>query len=122
MKRITLGASGLDIGRIGLGCMGMSAFYSGAGQDDLGSIATVHRAIDLGVTFFDTAEIYGPHANEELLAIALKNRRDEVTIATKFGYLPRKDGTRGLGGSATNVRLSVEGSLTRLGTDRIDLY
>lgn len=123
MKHITLGTHGLNIGRLGLGCMGMSAFYSGAGKDDAGSIATLHRAIDLGVTFFDTAEIYGPYLNEELLARAFKDRRDEVTIATKFGtILNRGDRTRGLDGSAENVRLSVEGSLKRLGTDHIDLY
>jgi aryl-alcohol dehydrogenase-like predicted oxidoreductase len=123
MKHITLGTNGLDIGRLGLGCMGMSAFYSGAGQDDDHSVATLHRAIDLGVTFFDTAEMYGPYLNEELLARAFKDRRDEVTIATKFGtLLHRGDGSRGLDGSAENVRLSVEGSLKRLGTDHIDLY
>ncbi len=123
MKHITLGTNGLDIGRIGLGCMGMSAFYTGANLDNAASIATLHRAIDLGVTFFDTAEIYGPYLNEELLAEAFKGRRDEVTIATKFGtLLHRGDGSRGLDGSAENVRLSIEGSLKRLRTDHIDLY
>ena len=123
MKHITLGTNGLDVGRLGLGCMGMSAFYTGAGKDDAGSIATIHRAIDLGVTFFDTAEIYGPYANEELLAKAFDGKRDQVTIATKFGtILHRGDDSRGLDGSAENVRLSVEGSLTRLNTDHIDLY
>jgi aryl-alcohol dehydrogenase-like predicted oxidoreductase len=123
MKHITLGTNGLEVGRLGLGCMGMSAFYSGAGQDDAGSIATIHRAIDLGVTFFDTAEMYGPYINEELLAKAFDGKRDQVTIATKFGtLLHRGDGSRGLDGSAENVRLSVEGSLTRLNTDHIDLY
>jgi aryl-alcohol dehydrogenase-like predicted oxidoreductase len=103
--------------------MGMSAFYSGAGADDAGSIRTIHRALDLGVTFLDTAEIYGPYTNEELIARALGGRRDRVVLATKFGtILHRGDGTRGLDGSPENVRLSVEGSLKRLGTDHIDLY
>jgi aryl-alcohol dehydrogenase-like predicted oxidoreductase len=103
--------------------MGMSAYYSGAGQDDAGSIATIHRAIDLGVTFFDTAEMYGPYINEELLARALDGKRDQVKIATKFGtLLHRGDGSRGLDGSPENVRISVEGSLARLSTDHIDLY
>jgi len=123
MKHITLGTNALEVSRIGLGCMGMSAFYSGAGQDDTGAIATIHRAMDLGVTFFDTAEIYGPYTNETLLGRAFAGRRDEVVIATKFGtILHRGDGTRGLDGSAENIRLSVEGSLQRLGTDYIDLY
>ena len=123
MKKVTLGSNGLEVGRLGLGCMGMSAFYSGAGRDDTGSIATIHRAIDLGVTLFDTAEIYGPYTNEELLGRALAGRRDEVVVATKFGtILHRGDGSRGLDGSRENVRISVEGSLKRLGTDYIDLY
>jgi aryl-alcohol dehydrogenase-like predicted oxidoreductase len=127
MKHITLGTtpgtSGLDVGRLGLGCMGMSAFYSGARTDDAESIRTIHRAIDLGVTLFDTAEIYGPYLNEELLGKAVADRRDQVSIATKFGtILHRSDNTRGLDGSPENVRLSVEGSLKRLGTDHIDLY
>jgi aryl-alcohol dehydrogenase-like predicted oxidoreductase len=123
MKHITLGTNGLEVSRIGLGCMGMSAFYSGAGQNDASAIATIHRAIDLGVTFFDTAEIYGPFTNESLLGKALAGRREKVVIATKFGtILHRGDGTRGLDGSAENIRLSVDGSLSRLDTDYIDLY
>ncbi|MEC5170912.1 aryl-alcohol dehydrogenase-like predicted oxidoreductase [Glaciihabitans sp. GrIS 2.15] len=123
MKHITLGTNGLEVSRIGLGCMGMSAFYSGAGRDDAGAIATIHRAIDLGVTFFDTAEIYGPYTNESLLGQALAGRREKVVIATKFGtILHRGDSTRGLDGSAENIRLSVDGSLSRLDTDYIDLY
>lgn len=123
MKKIQLGSQGLEASRLGLGCMGMSAFYTGSGQDDAGSIRTIHRAMELGVTFFDTAEMYGPYANEELLAKAFAGRRDEVVIATKFGtLLHRGDGSRGLDGSAENVRLSVEGSLKRLNTDYIDLY
>ncbi len=122
MRRATLG-NGLQVGRIGLGCMGMSAFYTGAGTDEAASIETIHRAIDLGVTLFDTAEMYGPYLNEELLGRALAGRRDQVVVATKFGtILHRGDGSRGLDGSAENVRLAVEGSLRRLGTDYIDLY
>jgi aryl-alcohol dehydrogenase-like predicted oxidoreductase len=121
VKHITLG--GLDVSRIGLGCMGMSAFYSGARADDAESTRTIHRAIDVGVTLFDTAEMYGPYLNEELLGKALGPRRDQVVVATKFGtILHRTDGSRGLDGSAENVRLAVEGSLERLGTDHIDLY
>jgi aryl-alcohol dehydrogenase-like predicted oxidoreductase len=121
MKHVKLGT--LDVSRLGLGCMGMSAFYSGAGTDDAESIRTIHRATELGVTFFDTAEIYGPYLNEELVGRALSDRRDQVVIATKFGtILHRGDGSRGLDGSPENVRLSVEGSLQRLGTEYIDLY
>jgi aryl-alcohol dehydrogenase-like predicted oxidoreductase len=124
MKHITLGTNTpLEVGRIGLGCMGMSAFYTGAGRDDAESIRAIHRAIDLGVTLFDTAEMYGPYLNEELLGKAVADRRDAVVIATKFGTIRhRTDGNRGLDGSPENVRLSVEGSLDRLGTDHIDLY
>ncbi|WP_104180773.1 aldo/keto reductase [Arthrobacter sp. B0490] len=122
MKTITLG-SGLDVSRLGLGCMGMSAFYTGSGKDDAGSTATLHRALDLGVTFFDTAEMYGPYANEELLGRAFRDRRDDVVLATKFGTIRHTAGdAMGLDGSPENVRLSVEGSLQRLGTDYIDLY
>jgi aryl-alcohol dehydrogenase-like predicted oxidoreductase len=123
MKKIALGTNRLEVSRLGLGCMGMSAFYTGAGTDEAGSIATIHRAMELGVTFFDTAEIYGPYTNEELLAKAFAGRRDQVVIATKFGtILHRSTNERGLDGSAENVRLSVEGSLKRLNTDYIDLY
>ncbi|MHA7287137.1 aldo/keto reductase [Arthrobacter sp. MDT3-44] len=122
MKTITLG-SGLDVSRLGLGCMGMSAFYTGSGKDDAGATRTIHRALDLGVTFFDTAEIYGPYTNEELLGRALRGRRDEAVIATKFGTIRHTAGdARGLDGSQENVRLSVEGSLKRLAVDSIDLY
>ena len=122
MKKITLGTNGLEVSRLGLGCMGMSAFYTGAGTDEAGSIATIHRALELGVTLFDTAEMYGPYENEKLLAKALKGRRDEAVIATKFGTLNHQTNERQLDGSATNVRASVEGSLERLQTDHIDLY
>jgi aryl-alcohol dehydrogenase-like predicted oxidoreductase len=123
MKKVKLGTKQLEVSRLGLGCMGMSAFYTGSGQDDAGAIKTIHRAMDLGVTFFDTAEIYGPYTNEELLGRALAGHRSEAVIATKFGtILHRTDDSRGLDGSAENVRLSVEGSLKRLNTDYIDLY
>jgi aryl-alcohol dehydrogenase-like predicted oxidoreductase len=102
--------------------MGMSAFYGSTDADE--AIATVHRAIELGVTFLDTAELYGPHDNEELLGRALAGRRDEVVIATKFGVKPNADGPAGrrLDGTPENVRQSIEGSLKRLNTDRVDLY
>ncbi|MCS5733635.1 aldo/keto reductase [Herbiconiux daphne] len=124
MKHITLGRqSPLDVSQLGLGCMGMSAFYTGAGVDEAESIRTIHRAIDLGVTLFDTAEMYGPYENEILLGKALGGRRGDVVVATKFGTLRhRTDDSYGLDGSAENVRLAVEGSLRRLGTDYIDLY
>jgi len=123
VKSINLGTGGPVVGRIGLGLMGMSAFYTGSGTDEQGSIATIHRALELGVTLLDTAEIYGPYTNEELLGKAIAGRREEAVIATKFGtILHRGDGTRGIDGSAENVRLSIEGSLKRLGTDYIDIY
>jgi aryl-alcohol dehydrogenase-like predicted oxidoreductase len=113
----------LDVSRIGLGAMGMSFGYTGAGTDDAESIRTIHRALDLGVTFIDTAEIYGPFTNEELVGQALKGRRDEVVLATKFGMLSHAGGGPGtLDSSPANIRTAVEGSLRRLGTDRIDLY
>jgi aryl-alcohol dehydrogenase-like predicted oxidoreductase len=121
MKKITLGTNGLEVSRLGLGCMGMSAFYTGAG-DEAGSIATIHRALELGVTFFDTAEMYGPYENEKLLAKAFKGRREDAVIATKFGTLNHATNERTLDGSPANVRASVEGSLERLQTDYIDLY
>ncbi len=121
MKHTSLG--NLDVSRLGLGTMGMSAFYTGAQADDAESTRTIHRALDLGVTFFDTAEIYGPYVNEELLSTALGSRRDQVIVATKWGtILHTSTNERGLDGSPENLRLSVEGSLRRLGTDYIDLY
>lgn len=99
----------------------MSVAYAGAGSDDAESIRTVHRAIDLGVTLIDTAEVYGPYANEELLARALRGRRDQVVLATKFGLISHT-GRDGLDSSPANVRLAVDGSLRRLATDHIDLY
>ena len=121
MQSAHLGA--LQVARIGLGAMGMSHGYTGAGSDDAEAIRTIHRALDLGVTLIDTAEIYGPYTNEELVGRALKGRRDQVVIATKFGLVAH-DG-RGpwiLDSSPANIRIAVEGSLQRLGTDRIDLY
>lgn len=125
MKTIALGSTGLQVSPIGLGLMGISAFYTGAGADDAGGARTVLGALDLGVTFLDTAEMYGPYTNEELLGKTLADagRRDEAVIATKFGTIRhRVSGERGLDGSPENIRLAVEGSLRRLRTDRIDLY
>jgi aryl-alcohol dehydrogenase-like predicted oxidoreductase len=121
MKHIKLGT--LDVGRIGLGGMGMSAAYTGAGADDAESIRTIHRALDLGVTLIDTAEIYGPFTNEELVAQAIKGRRDGVVLATKFGLVSHAGGGPwNLDSSPANIRTAIEGSLRRLGTDHIDLY
>ena len=113
----------LDVARIGLGAMGMSHGYDGACSDDAESIRTIHRAIELGVTLIDTAEIYGPYINEELVGQALKGRRDDVVLATKFGLVSHAGaGAWNLDSTPANVRTAVEGSLKRLGTDRIDLY
>jgi aryl-alcohol dehydrogenase-like predicted oxidoreductase len=111
----------LQVGRIGLGAMGMSAAYSIGGFDDAESIRTIHRALDLGVTLIDTAEAYGPYINEELLARALQGRRDQVVLATKFGLISHT-GRDGLDSSPDNIRVAVDGSLKRLGTDYVDLY
>jgi aryl-alcohol dehydrogenase-like predicted oxidoreductase len=119
MKQAHLGD--LQVGRIGLGAMGMSAAYSIGGFDDAESIRTVHRAIDLGVTLIDTAEVYGPFVNEELLARALQGRRDRVVLATKFGLISHT-GRDGLDSSPDSIRVAVDGSLKRLATDHIDLY
>ena len=113
----------LEVSRIGLGAMGMSHGYTGAGSDDAESIRTIHRALDLGVTLIDTAEIYGPYVNEELVGRALQGRRDQVVLATKFGLVSH--GGRGpwtIDSSPDNIRTAVDGSLKRLGTDYIDLY
>ncbi|HAD85030.1 MAG TPA: aldo/keto reductase [Brevundimonas sp.] len=120
MKMRKLGLNGPEVSAVGLGCMGMSAFYGGA--DEAQSIAVIHRALDLGVTLFDTAEMYGPHTNEVLVGKALKDRRDEAFIATKFGINRQPDGSAVTDGSPANVRRAVEGSLSRLGVDHIDLY
>jgi aryl-alcohol dehydrogenase-like predicted oxidoreductase len=103
--------------------MGMSAYYTGAGTDDAESIRTIHRALELGVTFLDTAEVYGPYANEELVARAIAGRRDQVVVATKFGNISHLDGSaRRYDSRPANIRIAVDGSLKRLGTDHIDLY
>jgi aryl-alcohol dehydrogenase-like predicted oxidoreductase len=117
-----LGTEGLVVSDIGLGCMGMSFAYGPAERDERESIRTIHRALELGVTFFDTAEAYGPYTNEELLARALEGKRDQAVIATKFGFTFGSDGAvNGLDSKPGHVREAVEGSLHRLKTDRIDL-
>jgi len=121
MKYISLG--GLDVSRVGLGTMAMSGYYLDPDSSDAESIRTIQQALDLGVTHIDTAEIYGPYANEELVGRALKGRRDGVVVATKFGLVSHSgDGPGVLDSSPANIRTAVEGSLKRLGTDRIDLY
>ena len=121
MKHVSLG--GLDISRIGLGTMAMSGYYLDPDSSDAESIRTIQRALELGVTHVDTAEIYGPYANEELVGRALEGRRDDVVLATKFGFVSHAGAGPGvLDSSPANIRTAVEGSLRRLGTDRIDLY
>jgi len=124
MKHVTLGTDGLDVSRIGLGCMGMSDFYTGSGQDDAQSLRVIGRAPDLGVTFFDTSDMYGPHTNEILVGKALRRASDDVVLATKFGVVrdPDDPSRRGIDGSPEYVRRSIEGSLRRLGRDHVDLY
>jgi aryl-alcohol dehydrogenase-like predicted oxidoreductase len=122
MDTIALGSQGLEVSRQGLGCMGMSDFYGAL--DDGESIATIHRALELGVTLFDTADIYGPYTNEVLVGQALASRRDEAVIATKFGIVrdPDDPAQRAVNGRPEYVRAACEGSLARLGVDHIDLY
>jgi len=113
----------LEVSRIGLGTMGMSTAYTGAGTDEPGSIRTIHRALELGVTLIDTAEVYGPYTNEELVGRAISGRRDQVVLATKFGMISHAGGGPGhLDSSPANIRTALEGSLRRLGTDHVDLY
>jgi aryl-alcohol dehydrogenase-like predicted oxidoreductase len=122
MEKRTLGSQGLEVSAEGLGCMGMSEFY-GPG-DEAESIATIHRALDLGVNFLDTADMYGPHTNEELVGRAIRGRRGEVVLATKFGVVrdPNDPTRRGISGRPEYVRQACDGSLKRLGVDHIDLY
>jgi aryl-alcohol dehydrogenase-like predicted oxidoreductase len=119
MEQRELGTSGLQVSALGLGCMGMSAFYGTT--DEAESIATIRRSLELGISFLDTAELYGPYTNEELVGRAVAGRRDEYVIATKFG-VRIDDGRRRRDGSPANVRRSAEASLKRLGVDHIDLF
>ena len=121
METRKLGSQGLEVSELGLGCMGMSEFYGTPDEDE--SIATIHRAIEIGVTFLDTADMYGPFTNEKLVGKAISDRRDEVTLATKFGNERKEDGTRvGVNGKPDYVRKACDASLQRLGVDHIDLY
>jgi len=120
MQKRTLG-QGLEVGAMGLGCMGMSEFYGGGDEDE--AIRTIHRALELGIDFLDTADMYGPFTNEKLVGRAIADRRDRVVLATKFGNVRGENGERlGIDGSPEYVRKACDASLRRLGTDHIDLY
>ncbi len=122
MRMRMLGPDGLRVSAMGLGCMGMSDFYGA--RDDEESIATIHAALGAGVNFLDTADMYGPHINEELVGRAIKGRRDQVVLATKFGIVrdPANPSLRGFNGKPEYVKSSCEASLKRLGVETIDLY
>src|SRR5437660_7610360 len=122
MEHRKLGNEGLAVSAMGLGCMGMSEFYGAS--DEGGAIATIHRALELGIDFLDTADMYGPFKNEELVGRAIKGKRDQVIIATKFGNVrdPTNRGFRGINGRPEYVRQACEASLKRLGIETIDLY
>jgi aryl-alcohol dehydrogenase-like predicted oxidoreductase len=121
METRKLGSQGLEVSKLGLGCMGMSEFYGTGDEEE--SIATIHRAIELGITFLDTADMYGPFTNERLVGKAIADRRDEVVLATKFGNVRGEDGSyHGVSGEPDYVRKACDASLSRLGVDHIDLY
>lgn len=123
MQQRTLGRQGLKVSALGLGCMGLSDFYFSSSTSEADGIALIHRALDLGLSFLDTSDAYGPHSNERLVGKAIKDRRDQVVLASKFGIV-REPGSsvRGVNGRPEYVRSAVEGSLQRLGVDHIDLY
>ena len=123
MMTRTLGKNGPQVSAIGLGCMGMSDFYT-TGSDTREAVATLHHALELGINLLDTADMYGPHTNEELIGLAIRGKRDQVFLASKFGIMrdPANPAARGLNGRPEYIRQSIEGSLKRLGVDTLDLY